>query len=88
MQDKVIVLRDIFFKCFIVSFIYYILLTLLYLLKMDWFINIMNNYYKIQPHDTQILCGYYLGAVEIVTFNLLLIPAIGLSWVSNSLKNK
>lgn len=88
MQDKVILLRNIFFKCFIVSFIYYVLITFLYLFKMDWCVNLMNTYYKINPRDTQVLCGYYLGAVEIITFNLFLIPTIGLYWASITLKDK
>ena len=88
MKEKVVLLRNIFYKCFAVSFIYYMLITAFYLIKMDWFVDIMNNYYKIGPHDTQVLCGYYLGLVEIITFNFLLVPAIGLHWASNSIKSK
>lgn len=86
MRDKVVFLRNTFFKIFLVSFIYYICITLLYIFKLDFFTGIMNTYYKISPQDTQLLCGYYLALVEIITFNLFLIPAIGLHWASRSLK--
>ncbi len=88
MQEKVILLKEIFCKTFVVSLIYYILITILYLYKIDWFVHILNTYYRVNVQDAYMLCGQYMSAVEIITMNLLLIPAIGLYWVSKTFKKE
>lgn len=89
MLDKIVVLKKLFFKGFILSLIYYIALTILYILGgKDWLVNILDKYYGINPHDGLIMCGYYLSLVEIITINLLLIPALALHWLTHCLKKE
>ena len=88
MLDKIIVLKKLFLKGFILSLIYYIAITIFYILAKDWFVNILDRYYGISPRDGLIMCGYYLSLVEIITINLLLIPALALHWLTHCLKKE
>lgn len=86
MLETVQLIRDIFFRCFVVSFIYYVFVSVFYVANIDWLENIVSHYYRLYPTDTHILCGHYLSWLEVITFNFLLIPTIGLHWTSYAMK--
>jgi len=86
MSEKIIALRNIFYKGFLVGLAYYIFITLLYVFNKPFFVSIMANYYMVDAKDTYILCGYYLGAIELFIGCFLLIPALTLHLVSCTCK--
>ena len=82
MHEKVVFMRNLFYKGFFVGLLYYAAVTAGYLLNIEWFADIMAKYYMIEPKDTYILCGYYLGAIEVILGMLFLVPALTLHLAS------
>lgn len=86
MYENVVFFRNLFYKGFFIGLLYYILLTLGYLFNKGFFVDIMTKYYVIEAKDAYILCGYYLGAIEVILGMLFLIPALTLHCASCRLK--
>jgi len=86
MLDKVVLVRNIFYKCFLLGFVCTIISFLFYLFNPALLIRLMKTYYGIEAKDAAILFGYYFILVRIVLIYLMLIPALALHWTSHILK--
>ncbi|MDD3012264.1 MAG: hypothetical protein PHC34_00990 [Candidatus Gastranaerophilales bacterium] len=86
MLDNVILVRNIFYKCFLIGFVCTIFSFLFYLFNPDFLIGMMKTYYKIEAKDVAVMIGYYFIFVRIALIYFMLIPALALHWTSYILK--
>jgi hypothetical protein len=88
MLQTVILIRNILYKCFLLSFIYYIFVALFYIFNRDWAANLSINLYGIGKHELSIFLVYFIGWMKMFTFYIFLVPALALHWTSAALKKQ
>jgi len=86
MLDNVVLVRNIFYKCFLIGFVCTIISFLFYVFNTDFSIGMIKTYYQIEAKDAMVLIGYYFVLVRIVLVYFTLIPALALHWTSHALK--
>lgn len=86
MLENIILIRNIFYKFFLIGFIFYIFTAILLLLNNEWVINIIINIYSLTRPEINLLIACFIGWTKMIIIFLFLIPALGLHWTGNSLK--
>lgn len=88
MIDKVIIVRDIFYKCFILGFLFTLINVLIYKINPNMFLSMIKTYYNMEANDAALMIGYYFILIRIILFYFTLIPGLALHWTVLELKNK
>jgi len=86
MLEKIIIIRNIFYKCFLISLVYFIFVSLFYMFNKEWTVNLSTGLYNISKDDLYLLMVYFLGWMKMFIFYVFLIPALALHWTANQLK--
>lgn len=86
MLENIIILRNLFYKFFLIGFIFYILTALLFVFKNEWVINLIIQFYHLTRGEINLLIACFIGMTKMFLIFLFLIPALGLHWTSCCLK--
>ena len=86
MLEKIILIRNIFYKCFLISFVHFIFASLFYMFNKEWAANFSANLYNINKHDFYLILIYFLGWMKMFIFYVFLVPALALHWTAFNLK--
>ncbi|HBG49646.1 MAG TPA: hypothetical protein DDW90_09135 [Cyanobacteria bacterium UBA9971] len=86
MLEKIILIRNLFYKCTLISFVYFIFVSLFYMFNKEWAANFSANLYNINNENFYLILIYFLGWMKIFTFYVFLVPALALHWTAYKLK--
>lgn len=86
MLETMILIRNIFYKLFLIGFIFYIFTAMLLLFNNEWVINYIVNTFHITGHEVNLLIAYFIGWTKMIIILFFLIPALALHWTGHSLK--
>lgn len=87
MLEKVILIRNIFYKLFFMGFLFYVFTAAFLLLNNTWTVNIIvNNFHLIRP-EAYFLIAYFIGWAKMIIILFFLFPALALHWTGHSIKN-
>ena len=88
MLEQIIVIRNILYKCFLISLIYYIFVLFFYMLNKDWAANLSVSLYHLNTENFYLLLIYFIGWMKMFTFYVFLVPALALHWTAYQLKKE
>ena len=88
MLETIIIVRNVFYKCFLISLIYCIFVSLFYIFNKDWAANFSTGLYNISKENLYLLIVYFLGWMKIFVFYVFLTPALALHWTAYVLKKE
>lgn len=88
MLEKIIIVRNVFYKCFLISLVYFIFVVLFYIFNKEWAANYSSNLYNISKENLYLLIVYFIGWMKIFTFYVFLVPALALHWTVYMLKKE
>lgn len=86
MLEKIIIFRNLFYKAFLISLVYYIFVALIYIFQKDWAMHITMRFYDVNKESLSLLILYFIGWMKMFTFYIFLVPALALHWTGNCLK--
>ena len=86
MLETIILIRNILYKCFLISLVYFIFVTLFYMFNKDWAVNFSTSLYNISKENLYLLIVYFIGWMKMFAFYVFLVPALALHWTANQLK--
>lgn len=86
MLENIILIRNIFYKFFLIGFLLYIFTAMIFLINNEWVINLIINIYHLTRPEIYLLIAYAIGWSKMITIFFFLIPALGLHWTGHSLK--
>lgn len=86
MLENIILLRNIFYKFFLIGFIFYILTAMFLLINNEWIINLIISIYHLTRSEINLLIVCFIGWSKMTIIFFFLIPALGLHWTGHSLK--
>jgi hypothetical protein len=88
MIDKITLVRDILYKCFIVGFFFTLVNVAVYKINPSMFISVLRFYYNIEDSNATLMVGYYFILIRIILLYFALIPGLALHWTILELKKK
>ena len=88
MLEKIIIIRNIFYKCFLISLIYFLFVALFYVFNKNWTINYTTSLYGISKENISLLVVYFIGWMKMFAFYVFLVPALALHWTAAVLKKE
>ncbi|OGH96668.1 MAG: hypothetical protein A2039_04630 [Candidatus Melainabacteria bacterium GWA2_34_9] len=88
MLEKIILIRNIFYKCFLISFVYFIFVSLFYMFNKEWAANLSVHLYNLNKENFYLFIIYFIGWMKMFTFYVFLVPALALHWTANVLKKE
>ncbi len=87
MLEKLILLfRNIFYKCFLIGFLFYIFTAGFFLLNNGWSVSFIANIYHISKPEVNLLIAFFIGSTKTIIVLFFLLPALALHWTRHSLK--
>lgn len=86
MFENVILIRNIFYRCFFISFGLLLFSTVMVLLFKDFIIGFHAGLFNTGEVEIGIILYTVLGNMKIMIFNLFLVPALALHWTGNKLE--
>jgi len=88
MLETIIVIRNILYKCFFISLVYFIFVALFYMFNKDWALRYSTSLYNINKDTLYFLIVYFIGWMKMFTFYVFLVPALALHWTAHVLKKE
>ena len=88
MLENIILIRNIFYKLFLLGFLFYIFSIMFLLLNNEWSIHIITNTFHISRAETNFLIADFVGWSKMFLVFFSLLPALALHWTGHSLKTK
>jgi len=88
MLEKIVIIRNLFYKCFLISLIYFIFVSLFYFFNKEWAVSFSTGLYNISKDNLYLLIVYFIGWMKMFTFYVFLVPALALHWTSCELKKE
>lgn len=88
MIENVILVRNILYRCFVISIAFYLLSALFYFFHHSWTINLIVDLFKITNQNASVLMLYFILLMRMFILFVFLIPALALHWTGYSLKKK
>ncbi len=86
--EKLILLRNIFYKCFIIGFLFLLIAGLVYLPCKCYVANIYQGVLGINIIAYQNMWAVFVGLIKTILIFLFLTPAFALHWSANVYKKK
>lgn len=86
MLEKIILIRNIFYKLFFIGFLFYVFTVVFFLLNNVWAVNIIVNNFHMIRAEVYFLIAYFIGWAKMVLIMFFLMPALALQWTGYSLK--
>lgn len=86
MLENIIIIRNIFYKFFLVGFAFYILTATFLLCYNEWVINLITKIYHLTRPEINLLIACFIGETKMIIVFFFLIPALGLHWAGHNLK--
>lgn len=86
MIDTIIVIRNLFYRCFALGILFYLLTILIYHFEQQWSINIVSGFFKVNKQFISVIAVYFFGWMRMINVFSFLIPALALHWTGYSLK--
>lgn len=87
-NEKLIVLRKIFYKCFFIGLIFLVLAALIYMPCKCYVANIYQTAFGININMYDNLWVGFIGLIKTILVFLFLVPALAIHWVSHEYKKK
>jgi len=88
MLENIILIRNIFYKFFLLGFVFYMLTAVFLLFNNEWVINLIIQIYNVTRPEINLLIACFIGMTKMVIIFLFLIPAFGLHWTGHCLKSQ
>lgn len=89
MIDTIILIRNIFYRAFVIGLAFYIFTFVFWMLFKEWTINYAISLFAgITKHEIIMLMIYSISFMKAFTFYGFLIPAVALHWTGNTLKKE
>jgi len=86
MLQNIILIRNIFYKCFLIGFIFYIMSAFFYVFDKHWSANIACRIFNISMNEFNLLFAYFIGWCKMIIMFFFLVPALALHWTGYNLK--
>lgn len=86
MLEKIILIRNIFYKLFFMGFLFYVFTAVFLLLNNVWAVNIIINNFHLIRAEAYFLIAYFIGWAKMIVILFFLFPALALHWTGNCLK--
>lgn len=86
MLETVILIRNIFYKCFLTGFLFLIFSTLFWTFNKDFSVDISTTLFNVEKHEIILLMVYFISWIKVILFYFFLIPALALHWTANTMK--
>jgi len=80
-KESLIIVRNIFYKCFIVGFIFLVMAALIYLPCKCYVANIYQTSFGIDAEAYYNMWACFVGLIKTIIIFLFLVPAIAIHWV-------
>ena len=88
MTDIIILIRNIFYRTFLIGLAFYLVSIVFWLIAKDSAAGIMSAMFGVSRQDIYQLTIYFIGWMKGIIFIFFLIPALALHWTGNVLKEK
>ena len=88
MLETIILIRNILYKCFLISLVYFIFVSLFYMFNKEWAVNYSTGLYNINKDTLYMLIVYFIGWMKMFTFYVFLVPALALHWTAYMLRKE
>lgn len=88
MLDVLITIRNIFYRLFFMGFIYILVASLVYAFKPDFFIGMVEYFYKLDKPQAVMLISLVIVFARLFVLFGMLFPALAIHWTIASLKKK
>ena len=85
MLETVIVIRNVFYRCFFISLGFFLFSIIFYLLFNDFAVSMNANIFAIEETEVYLVVYNFFGWMKLIILNLFLIPALALHWTANRL---
>lgn len=86
MLENIILIRNIFYKFFLLGFIFYIFTAIFLLQNNTWAVNVIVYNFHITPSEANFLIAYFIGWSKMIIILFFLIPALVFHWTGHSIK--
>lgn len=86
-KDKLIILRDIFYKCFFIGLIFLFLAALIYLPCECYVANTYKAFLGLSVNTYHVLWVFFVGIIKTILVFLFLVPALAIHWTVKKYKN-
>ena len=87
-KETLIILRNIFYKCFFIGLFFLILAAVLYLPCECYIANLYHNAFGIDIGVYHNLWAIFIGLIKTILVFLFLVPALAIHWVSADYNRK
>ncbi len=82
-KENLIILRNIFYKCFFVGLFFLIIAAIIYLPCKCFVANLYHNSLGISTENYYNMWANFIGLIKTILIFLFLVPAIAIHWVSH-----
>lgn len=86
MLENIILIRNIFYKIFLIAFLFYIFSVVFFQLYNVWAINYVGTMFNITSNESSFLIAYFLGWMKTISLMFFLVPALALHWTGHNIK--
>lgn len=86
MLENIILIRNIFYKLFLMGLIFYVLAVVLLVFNNAWVMNTIMNTFHLAPTEINFLIAYFIGSSKMIIILFFLFPALALHWTGYNLK--
>jgi hypothetical protein len=88
MIENIRLIRNIFYRCFAIGLLTFILIILLYHFEKTWVISLVASFTETSKQEVNLLLVYFIGWTRMFILYVFLIPALALHWTGHELKQK
>lgn len=85
-KENLIILRNIFYKCFFIGIIFLILAALIYLPCECYVANTYKTFLGISVNTYHIMWVFFVGIIKTILIFLFLVPALAIHWTVHNYK--
>jgi len=87
MYENIIVLRNIFFRAFLIGLGFYFITVLTWLIGKEWLVSYAASLYEINRHDLLLLMINFIAWMKGILLMLFLVPTLALHWTAGTIKD-
>ena len=85
-KEKLIILRNIFYKCFFIGLMFLAFAALIYLPCKCYVANVYQGMFGIDINAYQNMWAAFVGLIKTILIFLFLVPALAIHWTAARLK--
>lgn len=87
-KENLIILKDIFYKCFFIGLFFLVLATILYMPCKCFLAELYQSGFGIEQETYYNMWVSFVGLIKTILIFFFLVPALAIHWVSRSYNKK